>query len=60
MMGRMKCDCGMKGKMKKGKKCGMGMKGQGMAYTDDDDDMFSGQQADEMPAMGHQHMHHGK
>lgn len=61
MMGKMKCECGMKGKMKKCKKCGV--RGKVMTDHDDDDDMFSGGQpdhADEMPAMGHQHMHHGQ
>jgi Spy/CpxP family protein refolding chaperone len=57
MMGKMNGKCGMKGKMKKCKKCGM--MGGGMMDPDDDDDMFSGP-ADEMPAMGHQQMHHGK
>jgi len=63
MMGKMKCECGMKGKMKKCKKCGMSMKGRGMADTDDDDDMFSADHPgrdDQMPAMDHQHMQHGK
>jgi Spy/CpxP family protein refolding chaperone len=55
MMGKMKCECGMKGKMKKCKMCGM--MGKGMMNQDDDDDMSYGQ--DEMP-MGHRHMHHGK
>jgi len=61
MMGKTNCKCGMMGKMKKGKKCGM--MGGGMMDPDDDDDMFSAGQsgpADEMPAMGHQQMHHGK
>jgi len=63
MMGGMNCECGMKGKMIKCKKCGMSMRGHGMAGMDDDDDMYSADhpgQDDEMPAMGHQHMHHGK
>jgi Spy/CpxP family protein refolding chaperone len=54
MMGKMKCECGMKGKMKKSKKCGM--RDKGMTDLDDDDDMFSADQpdhADEMPAMDH-------
>ena len=61
MMSKMKCDCGMKGKMKKCKKCGM--MGKGMMHSDDDDDMFSGDRPDHdggMPEMDHQHMHHGK
>jgi Spy/CpxP family protein refolding chaperone len=61
MMGKMKCECGKKGKMKKCKKCGV--RGKGMMNHDDDDDMFSGDQpdhADEMPTMDHQHMHHGQ
>lgn len=55
MMGR--CEDCMKGKMKKHGKCGM--KGKGM-MGGDGDDMLSEDEADEMPAMGHQHMHHGK
>ncbi len=55
MMGR--CEDCMKGKMKKHGKCGM--RGKGMMGRDGDD-MLSEDEADEMPAMGHQHMHHGK
>jgi Spy/CpxP family protein refolding chaperone len=61
MMGNMKCECGRKGKMKKCRKCGV--RGKGMMNSDDDDDMFSGDQHDhagEMPSMDHQHMHHGQ
>ncbi len=61
MMGKMRCECGRKGKMKKYKECGM--MGKGMMNRDDDDDMFSGDYPDhagEMPSMDHQHMHHGR
>lgn len=61
MMGGMKCECGMKDKFKKCRECGM--RGKGMAYADDDGDMFLADhpgQDDEMPAMGHQHMHQSK
>ena len=56
MMGR--CEDCMKHKMKKCKKCGM--TGSGMMGHDRDYDMFSDDDSDEMPAMGHQHMMHGK
>ncbi len=55
MMGR--CGDCMKGKVKKSRECGM--KGRGMMGRDGDY-MSSGDEPDEMPAMGHQYMHHGK
>ncbi len=52
MMGKMQCDCGMKAKMKGGKR--------GKDKMDCDCDFFSEGHDEEMPMTGHQHMHHAK